>query len=111
MVEGVLTEEEALDLLAYLASSAELTLIEPDLYGSFRLLDAASRLLSHLAERTPVPRRDGYRELKDQIDRKKLLMMSDREKYVEFVRELPGGLARELVRTARVPEEDADDGP
>ena len=44
MPEPVLNEDEALAFLAYLTSSAELALTEPDLYGSFRLADAASIL-------------------------------------------------------------------
>jgi hypothetical protein len=54
-------------------------------------------VLSHLAERSPAPRRELYRGLKDDIDRKKILMMWDRDAYLEFVRRLPGDLARELI--------------
>jgi hypothetical protein len=97
MAEGILTEEEAVAFLTYLASAAELTLIEPDLYGSFRLVDAASRLLSHLAD-VGGPRGERYLELRDEIDRKKVLMMWDKERYVEFVRALPGELVNDLVR-------------
>ena len=97
MAERILNEDEALAFLTYLASSAELTLTEPDLYGSFRLVDAASRLLSYLTERGSPPRLELYRELKETIDRKKVLMMWDKEQYVEFVRELPGDLAKQLM--------------
>ena len=97
MAEQVLNEDEALAFLTYLASAAELTLTEPDLYGSFRLVDAASRLLSYLTERASPSRRDLYRELKETIDRKKVLMMWDKEQYVDFIRGLPGDLANQLV--------------
>jgi hypothetical protein len=97
MEATILTEEEALGLLTYLASAAELTILEPELYGSFRLIDAASRLLAHLAERADEPRRETYRQLKNEIDRKKVLMMSDKDRYIEFVRELPADLTRQLV--------------
>src|SRR5579871_5668580 len=40
-----LAEDEVLAILGHLLSSAELCLYEPELYGSFRLLDATSRLL------------------------------------------------------------------
>lgn len=100
--DGILTEDEAFTLIVYLASAAELTLLEPDLYGSFRLIDAASRLLGPLCERAPAERRPFYDRLKDEIDRRKVLMMSDRDAYVEFVRELPASLAAELAgRTGR----------
>lgn len=100
--EPIFSEEEAFELIVYLVSAAELTLLEPELYGSFRLIDAASRLLAPLTERGPASRRAFYEALRDDIDRRKVLMMSDRDTYVEFVRELPGVLAAELKsRTSR----------
>jgi hypothetical protein len=104
MAEGILTEEEALAYVAYLASAAELSVIEPDLYGSFRLVDAASRILDRLAARGSPGERESYRALKDRIDREKLLMLWDRDAYVEFVRELPGELARRMVRAGEASE-------
>lgn len=98
--ELVVSEEEAFELIVYLASAAELTLLEPELYGSFRLIDAASRVLVPLAERAPAPRRASYAELKADIDRRKVLMMSDKESYLEFVRSLAPSLAAELKRRA-----------
>lgn len=94
--EPIVSEEEAFELIVYLVSAAELTLLEPELYGSFRLIDAASRLLGPLTERGPASRRSFYKELKSDIDRRKVLMMSDRDAYLEFVRELPAALAAEL---------------
>jgi hypothetical protein len=94
--EAILSEDEAFELIVYLASSAELTLLEPELYGSFRLIDAASRLLAPLTERAAPSRREFYEELKSEIDRRKVLLMSDRSAYAAFVRELPASLAAEL---------------
>lgn len=94
--EPIVSEEEAFELVVYLVSAAELTLLEPELYGSFRLIDAASRLLAPLTERGSASRRAFYEELKSEIDRRKVLMMSDRDGYVEFVRELPAAVAAEL---------------
>lgn len=94
--EAIVGEEEAFELVVYLASAAELTLLEPELYGSFRLIDAASRLLGPLTERAPPSRRAFYEELKTEIDRRKVLMMSDQDAYLEFVRGLPASLAAEL---------------
>jgi hypothetical protein len=96
--EAIVSEDEAFELIVYLASAAELTLIEPELYGSFRLVDAASRLLSRLTERAPASRRSYYEQLKAEIDARKVLMMSDRDAYVDFVRRLPIALAAELMR-------------
>lgn len=94
--EPIIREEEAFELVVYLVSAAELTLLEPELYGSFRLIDAASRLLTPLTERGPASRRAFYEELKSEIDRRKVLMMSDKHAYLEFVRGLPAALAAEL---------------
>ena len=97
--EAALTEEEAFGLLVYLVSAAELAVLEPELYGSFRLVDAASRLLSPLAERaSPPARRTFYKQLKEEIDRNKVLMMWDKDSYVEFLRRLPGDVTNELKR-------------
>ena len=99
---SIVSEQEAFELVVYLVSAAELTLLEPELYGSFRLIDAASRLLTPLTERTPAPRRAFYEELKSEIDRRKVLMMSDKDAYLGFVRGLPATLAAELKsRTAQ----------
>src|SRR5262245_252482 len=96
MADGVLTEQEAVDLVAYLAASAELSVIEPELYGSFRLVDAAARVLARLAERGAEERRESYARLRDEIERKKLLMMWEPESYVAFVRELPADVVERL---------------
>jgi hypothetical protein len=96
--EPIVSEREAFELVVYLVAAAELTLIEPELYGSFRLVDAASRLLAPLAERGRPERRAFYGELRAQIDRDKVLMMSDKDAYAEFVRRLPRALAAELRR-------------
>lgn len=98
--EAFVTEGEAFELVVYLASAAELTLLEPELYGSFRLVDAASRLLGPLSERAPASRRAFYEQLRTEIDRRKVLMMSDKDAYVEFVRGLPATLAAELKSRA-----------
>jgi hypothetical protein len=97
MADGILSEREALELVAYLVSAAELSVIEPDLYGSFRLVDAASRLLTFLAERAPTARRPLYSRFREEIDRNKVLMMWDRDAYVEFVERLPRDVVERLL--------------
>jgi hypothetical protein len=47
----VLTEDEALELLAFLVTAARTQLDEASEYGSLRLLTAASRLADAVAER------------------------------------------------------------
>ena len=54
----VLTEDQAFELLAFLFSAAEISLIEPTYYGTFRLVDAASRLIGFMLEHDPEHRRE-----------------------------------------------------
>ena len=85
--------------IGYGYASAELCAFEPIHYGTFRLLDAVSRLSGALL--------DGgldeswLAELRTEIDRKKVLMMSDREAYYEFLPEVPERLASQLRALAR----------
>lgn len=95
---GVLNEEQAFRLIAYLTSSAEISLHEPTYYGSLRLIDAASRLIGFMLEHD-LPTAEPYlRELKDELDTKKVWSMWDREAYYDFVREAPAGIAAEMMR-------------
>jgi len=93
----VLSEDEGFELLAFLCCSAEISLHEPTYYGTFRLIDAASRLIGHMLDHD---RADAafLRRFKDEIDTKKTWMMWDREAYYAFLREAPAEIAAELRR-------------
>lgn len=93
----VLTESEALELVAYLTASAEISLVEPDLYGPFRLIDACSKLAGHILQHNPGGHRDFWEELKAEIDIKKIWLMSDRENFREFIKQMPAKVAQELL--------------
>lgn len=97
MEQVALTESEALNLLAFLTASAEISLIEPDLYGSFRLIDAASRLAGYVLQHDPGDHRDFWEAIKSEIDVKKIWLMSDRPSFREFLKQMPAKVARELV--------------
>lgn len=99
-----LTEEQALQFIAFLTSAAEISIHEPTYYGSFRLTDAASRLIGFMLE-NETPRTGSFlRELKSELDTKKVWMMWDRESYFDFVRGVPGQVA---VEVKRIVDEDA----
>jgi hypothetical protein len=68
----VLTEDEAFDLLAFLFSSAEICLVEPTYYGTFRLVDAASRLMGHMLAHDPERSGEFLRRFKEEVDTKKV---------------------------------------
>jgi hypothetical protein len=95
---GVLTEDQAMQLIAFLTSSAELSLQEPVHYGTLRLIDATSRLIGFMLD-NGMPDEDGFfRELKDEIDVKKLWSMWDKPAYFQFLRETPAKVADEVIR-------------
>jgi Family of unknown function (DUF6092) len=94
----VLTEDQALELLAFLFSAAEISLVEPTYYGTFRLVDAASRLMGFMLEHDPERSREFLARFKTEVDTKKLLMMWDREAYYDFLREAPAVVAAEVKR-------------
>jgi Family of unknown function (DUF6092) len=97
---GVLTEEQALELIAYLASAAEISLAEPTHYPTFRLIDATSRLIGFMVEHE-TPRTGAFlRAFKEEVDRKKVWMMWDAEAYFDFLRSAPALVAAEVRRLA-----------
>jgi hypothetical protein len=106
MDDTVLSERDAIEIVAYLVSAAELAVIEPELYGSFRLVDGAGRVLALLAAHGAEERRPLYARLRDEIDRKKVLMMWDRESFLDFVARLP----RDVVDKLLLPQSGAGEG-
>lgn len=94
-----LTERQALEFLAYLTASADISLHEPELYGPFRLIDAASRLAGYVLENeVEIGRREFWQAVKTEIDQKKVWLMWDRPGFREFLQEMPGKVALELSR-------------
>ena len=94
----VLTEDQAFDILAFLFSAAEISLHEPTYYGTFRLVDAASRLMGHMLEHDPQRTGEFLRRFKEEVDVKKAWMMWDREAYYDFLRAAPATVAAEVKR-------------
>ncbi len=95
---AVLTEMQALELIAFMVSSAELCLREPIIYGTFRLVDGVSRLIAMMSEHN-LPETGAFLDtLLAEIDAKKVLMMFDRPAYDDFLRGLPGKVAAEIKR-------------
>ena len=94
----VLTEEQALEIITFLLSSAEICLKEPIHYGNLRLVDAASRLIGLIQKNSPVATGKFLCILKDDIDSHKTLAMWDRNSYYDFLRKTPFSAAQELKR-------------
>src|SRR5215210_2031547 len=94
----VLTEEQALEIITFLVSSAEICLHEPVYYGTFRLVDGASRLVGAMLEHDPPETGEFLRAFKAEIDAKKTSMMWDKDTYYQFLRSIPALAAAELKR-------------
>ena len=105
----VLTEDQAFGLLAFLVCSAEISLVEPTYYGTFRLVDAASRLMGFMLEHDPERSREFLQRFKEEVDTKKVWMMWDREAYYDFLRSAPAAVAAEVKRREETAAPAAED--
>ena len=92
-----LTEDEALELLAFLVTAARTQASEPNEYGPLRLLSAASRLSQFMLERASPETRalltGPLREIPSTDTR-----MTDYEGYVARLDALCSAVAQHLVR-------------
>lgn len=96
----VISESEALTLLAHLVTSAELCTTEPYDYGIFRLIDAASRLATAMAPRSSGADRAFLEAFLEDVNVKKMWSTRDRERYGSFLRETSRRTAEHLVARA-----------
>ncbi|MGH7642199.1 MAG: DUF6092 family protein [Candidatus Dormibacteria bacterium] len=91
----VLTADELYQLLAHLITSAEICTTEPWYYGTFRLIDAASRLSARsLARGFDDP---WLREFQAELEAKKRWMIWNRPAYFDFLGLASRRLAEHLL--------------
>jgi Family of unknown function (DUF6092) len=90
------------ELLAHLVASADICASEPGYYGTFRLLDAAARLAGTVLDSGLDD--PWLADLYADLDRNKMLMMSDREAYYAYLPEAARRVARRLVDTGHSAE-------
>jgi hypothetical protein len=102
----VITEEDLYELLAFLTSSAYLCVNEPKLYGTFRLIDAAGRMIDFALEGGQLEDEQFLREFKTFVDERKLLLMTDEDSYVNFLEDATRKTAQEMKRRAAIPGRD-----
>ena len=88
--------EDALKLLAYLTTCAELCTYEPWHYGQLRLIDAAGRLSRALVEAGADAQHPWLADVQRAIETRKELVMFDFPGFQAFLRETPGTVAAEL---------------
>lgn len=92
----VLTEEEALELLALMITSARIQIDEPARYGPLRLLTAADRLSTFIKSRASAEAQPMLAELNSTIP-EMAMYMSDEERYVPALDQLCRVVAKRLV--------------
>jgi hypothetical protein len=88
--------DEALKLLAYLTTCAELCTYEPWHYGQLRLIDAAGRLARALVDSGAAGDRPWLADLHRAIEAKKELVLFDFAAFQTFLRQTPRTVAAEL---------------
>lgn len=76
-------EERVFELVGYMVTSGRNLLTETPLYGPFRLVDAASRLISILEEEGVGS--DRLKAMRTEIDAGKYSVMSDVEEFESFL--------------------------
>jgi hypothetical protein len=92
----VVTEEDLYEVLAFLVSSAHLCVVEPRFYGTFRLIDAACRLIGFALEGGQLEDDQFLREFKEDADKRKLLIMTDEQAYFQFLEDATRKMAKEM---------------
>ena len=103
----VVSEEDLYEILAFLFSSAHLLVNEPHLYGTFRLIDAATRLIGFALEGGELEDDKFLRQLKEDVDARKLLLMTDEETYFQLLEDATREMAKEMKRRATASRGDA----
>lgn len=101
----VLKEEEAVELLALLITSARIQMEEPAHYGPLRLLTATERLSAMIVERASEKSRAFLQENVDRIPDMHMAM-SDGEAYIAALDERCRAVAACLLRHSCPPEEE-----
>ncbi len=92
----VLSEDEALELLAFLLTSARILQREPAQYGSMRLLMAAERVGEFALERSSADTRKFLAAMAEDLENA-LMHMADNERFVTSLDEMCRNIARYLV--------------
>ncbi len=91
-------DDPLFDFILYLITSARVSLDERAIYGSFRLIEGASRLIEAAEEIPGLDVDDFLRAKRNSIDRNKARMMLDKDGYRAWLTDLASGLASESVR-------------
>ncbi|MDE0233275.1 MAG: DUF6092 family protein [bacterium] len=94
-------DDPLFDFILYLITSARTSLDERAIYGSFRLIEGASRLIEAAEEIPGLEVDDFLRATRNSIDRNKARMMLEKDAYRTWLTDLATGLASESVKRSR----------
>jgi hypothetical protein len=92
------TQADLFELVLYLVSCARLALDEPPIYGSFRLLEGASRLVATAEEVWDLEVDELLLRARETIEREKMRMIEDHEGYRQAVDLVVRDLSADAVR-------------
>ena len=108
----VLTEDDALRLLAHLIATAELHTIEPPHYAGRRMVEGTLPLIEAMIRDGDEQSRDWLRHFRQQLEDALAARRTDENAFEAFLHAAPGEIVREIKRRrARVAAEDgSDDG-
>ena len=101
--KGIISEDEAVELLALFISSARLLMDEPAHYGPLRLLTATERLSAMMLERASAETRPLLELAIERIPQLHM-QMSDVAAYTDGLEELCAAVGDCLVRRAGLEE-------
>ena len=96
----VLQEDDLYKLLSFMVSSAHLCVVEPKLYGTFRLIAAASRLAEAVLQEGQLPDDEFLQQFKAKTDEGAVLLMTDEQGYIQYLEDMTRLLAKEMKRRA-----------
>ena len=91
-------DDPLFDFILYLITSARITLDERAIYGSFRLIEGASRFIEAAEEIPGLDVDDFLRAMRTSIDQNKARMMLEKDAYRNWLTDLATGLASESVK-------------
>lgn len=97
-MSGAQAEPRLFELVLYLVSCARLALDEPPIYGSFRLLEGASRLIETAPEAWGLEVDEVLLQSRKTIKDEKLKMIEDHDGYRDMIDRLVRNLSGEAVR-------------
>ncbi len=90
-------DKGAMELLAYMLTSARGLVDEPASYGPFRLVDGVSRLCDLLIAKGH-PESVFLKKLKDKIDDRKFVLMTDAGAFVSLMDETVIDITKALMK-------------